>query len=64
MPEELKYTLEEVHEMHKRILLNFMFSRHRDNGPMINATDIEVACDDVERLVKELESRGLIKEPK
>lgn len=62
MPEEMKFTIAEVHEMYKRIVLNFMFCRHRDNGPMISATDIEVACDDVERLVKELESRNLIKE--
>ncbi len=60
MPEEMKFTMTELHEMYKRIVLNFMFCRHRDNGPMVPSVDIEVACDDAERLIKELESRGLV----
>lgn len=53
--------MEELHEMHKRVILNGVFSRQRDNGPMIGSGEMEVICDDADRLLSELESRGMIR---
>lgn len=62
MDARLKYSIDELHEMHKRIILNGVFSRQRDNGPMIQAGEMEVICDDADRLLKELDDRGMVKE--
>lgn len=62
MHKGLQYTIEELHEMHKRVILNGIFSKQRDSGPMIQAGEMEVICDDADRLLKELEDRNMIRE--
>ena len=61
MPEELKFTKEELHQMHMRMLLNGFFSIEQEQGFVAQA-DCEVICDNAMRMLQEMDSQGLCKE--
>lgn len=61
MDSRLQYTVEEAHEMHKRVILNGVFSTQRDGQQMITSSVMEVICDSADRLLDEMNTRGLIK---
>lgn len=63
MPSELQYTLEELHEMHKRIILNGIFSAQRtmEAGAPVAPVVIENAVNAANRLVDELVEAGVVK---
>ena len=61
MPEELKFTKEELHEMHMRMLLNGFFHEEQENG-FVSASACEVICDNAMRMLKAMDTAGLCKE--
>lgn len=61
MPEELKFTKEELHEMHKRMILNGFFHEEQENT-FVSAEACSIICDNAMRLLRALDEQGLCKE--
>lgn len=61
MPEELKFTTAELHEMHMRMLLNGFFAKEQENG-FVTPDDCDVICDNAMRMLKAMDTAGLCKE--
>lgn len=61
MPEELKFTKAELHEMHMRMILNGFFHEEQENG-FVTASACEVICDNAMRMLQEMDKQGLCKE--
>ena len=61
MPEEMKFTKEELHEMHKRMILNGFFVKEQEQG-FVSIDDAEVICDNAMRMLKAMDNHGLCKE--
>lgn len=61
MPEGLKFTVEELHEMHKRMILNGFFAKEQEAG-FVTQADCEIICDNAMRMLREMDSQGLCKE--
>lgn len=61
MPEEMKYTKEELHEMHKRMILNGFFAKEQEQG-FVSVDDADIICDNAMRMLKAMDSHGLCKE--
>ena len=51
MPEELKFTKEELHEMHMRMLLNGFFAKEQEQG-FVSQAECEVICDNAMRMLQ------------
>ena len=51
MPPELLFTKEELHEMHKRMLLNGYFAKEQENG-FVTQQDCEIICDNAMRMLQ------------
>ena len=61
MPEEMKFTKEELHEMQKRMILNGFFVKEQEQG-FVSIDDAEVICDNAMRMLKAMDNHGLCKE--
>lgn len=63
MPSELQYSLEECHEMHKRIILNGVFSAQRtiEAGAPIPPIVMESAINAANKLIDDLVEAKLVK---
>ena len=61
MPEELKFTKEELHEMHMRMLLNGFFAKEQDSG-FVSPDDCDVICDNAMRMLQAMDRQGIRKE--
>lgn len=61
MPEELKFSTEELHEMHKRMILNGFFAKEQEQG-FVSIDDADIICDNAMRMLKAMDAHGLCKE--
>lgn len=61
MPEDMKFTKEELHEMHKRMLLNGFFAKEQEQG-FVSIDDADIICDNAMRMLKAMDNHGLCKE--
>ena len=61
MPEELKFTTEELHEMHKRMILNGFFAKEQEQG-FVTMEDCGIICDNAMRMLQAMDKQGLCKQ--
>ena len=61
MPEGLKFSMEELHEMYKRMILNGFFAKEQEQG-FVSVDDADIICDNAMRMLKAMDSHGLCKE--
>lgn len=63
MPEDLKFTHDEVRTMWSRMLLNGFFLKEQENdGNFVTAEDCSLICDNAFRMIKAMDEHGLCRE--
>lgn len=61
MLEELKFTKEELHEMHMRMLLSGFFAKVQDSF-YVESEDCDAICDNAMRMLQAMDRQGICKE--
>jgi hypothetical protein len=61
MPEELLFSKEELHEMHKRMILNGFFSVEQEQG-FVSQEACNIICDNALRMLQAMDGAGLCKQ--